>query len=156
VEGGGFARVLGFFERGKAMSKEKKIRWGWLKGMYIYTIIGAGGFGLGIILMPGKMRSLFSWPYGDPVALGVTGSVYMSFALLSILGLRSPLKFAPVLLLQLSYKVIWLGGVFLPLFFAGKFPAFGLLHVLIFLSYVIGDLIAIPFSHLVSKADVCV
>lgn len=29
------------------------IRWGWLKIMYWYTIIGAGGFGLGIIVLRG-------------------------------------------------------------------------------------------------------
>jgi hypothetical protein len=44
------------------MSKNTKIRWGWLKGMYIYTIVGAGGFGLGIIIMPDVMRSIFAWP----------------------------------------------------------------------------------------------
>jgi molybdopterin-binding protein len=32
------------------MSKDINVRWGWLKGMYIYTIVGAGGVGLGIIL----------------------------------------------------------------------------------------------------------
>lgn len=37
----------------------KIIRWAWLKGMYIYTIVGAGGFGLGIIFIPGFMRSFF-------------------------------------------------------------------------------------------------
>ncbi len=26
---------------GKAMSKDTKIRWGWIKGMYIYTIVVA-------------------------------------------------------------------------------------------------------------------
>ncbi len=34
------------------MSKEFNVRWGWLKGMYIYTIVGAGRFGLGIIFVP--------------------------------------------------------------------------------------------------------
>ena len=34
------------------MPEEHKIRYGWLKAMYIYTIVGAGGFGLGIIVMP--------------------------------------------------------------------------------------------------------
>ena len=84
------------------MSKEINIRWNWLKGMYIYTIIGAGGFGLGIIMIPDIMRSIFGWPDQDPIVFGVSGSVYVSFALVSILGFRSPLKFAPVLLLQLS------------------------------------------------------
>ena len=88
------------------MKKDINIRWGWLRFMYWYTIVGAGGFGLGIILIPNVMRSIFGWPSQDPIVFGVTGSVYLSFALLSILGLRTPLKFVPVLLLQLSYKVI--------------------------------------------------
>ena len=129
------------------MAQEYKVRWGWLKGMYIYTIIGAGGFGLGIIIMPESMRSIFGWPSQDPIVFGVVGSVYLSFALLSILGLRSPLKFTPVLLLSLSYKVVWFIGVIPPLLLAGKFPAYGLLYVVVFASYLIGYLIAIPFSY---------
>ena len=31
------------------MNHETKIRWGWLKFMYTYTLIGAGNFGLGIL-----------------------------------------------------------------------------------------------------------
>ena len=133
------------------MSKDINVRWGWLKAMYIYTIVGAGGFGLGIIVIPNVMRSIFSWPGQDPVVLGVTGSVYLSFGLLSILGLRAPLKFAPVLLLQLSYKVIWFIGVIIPILAAGKFPTYAILHVVIFATYIIGDLIAIPFSYVFSK-----
>jgi hypothetical protein len=34
------------------MENQIKIRYGWLKGMYIYTILGAGLSGLGMILMP--------------------------------------------------------------------------------------------------------
>ena len=129
------------------MTKELNVRWGWLKGMYIYTIIGAGGFGLGIIIMPESMRSIFGWPSQDPIVFGVVGSVYLSFALLSILGLRSPLKFTPVLLLSLSYKVVWFIGVSTPLLLTGKFPAYGLLYVAIFASYLIGYMIAIPFWY---------
>ena len=135
------------------MSGNDKIRWGWLKFMYWYTIVGAGGFGLGIIFIPGMMRSIFGWPVQDPLVYGVTGSVYASFALLSVLGLSAPLKFAPVLLLQLSYKVVWFIGVPLPLLIAGKFPMYGILHVVVFATYIIGDLIAIPFSYLFSKSD---
>ncbi len=133
------------------MSNEMNVRWGWLKGMYIYTIVGAGGFGLGIIVIPNVMRSIFGWPSQDPIVFGVTGSVYLSFALLSILGLRSPLKFTPILLLQLTYKVVWFIGVILPILFAGKFPTYAILLVVIFATYIIGDLIAIPFSYVFSK-----
>ena len=133
------------------MSQDNKVRWGWLKGMYIYTIVGAGGFGLGIITMPDAIRTIFGWPGQDPIVLGVTGSVYLSFALLSILGLRSPLKFAPVLLLQLSYKLVWFIGVILPIVMTAKFPSYAILQVVIFATYIIGDLIAIPFSYVFAK-----
>ena len=134
------------------MSQDKNVRWGWLKGMYIYTIICAGGFGLGIIFMPDVIRSMFGWPVQDPIVFGITGSVYVSFALLSILGLRSPLKFSPVLLLQLSYKVIWFIGVIFPLAVTAKFPSYAIVYVVIFATFVIGDLIAIPFWYVFAKA----
>jgi hypothetical protein len=133
------------------MSKELKVRWGWLKGMYIYTIIGAGGVGLGIVVMPDGMRSMFGFPSQDPIVFGVLGSVFVAFGLLSILGLRSPLKFAPILLLQLCYKVVWFVGVILPILFAGKFPNYALIYVVVFATYIIGDLIAIPFSYVFAK-----
>ena len=135
------------------MENNSSIRWGWLKAVYIYTIVGAGGFGLGIIVIPKVMLSIFSWPNQDPIVYGVTGSVYLSFALLSILGLRAPLKFVPVLLLQLSYKVVWFIGVIIPILLAGKFPLYAILHVIIFASFIIGDLIAIPFSYVFAKSS---
>ena len=79
------------------------------------------------------------------------GSVYLSFGLLSILGLKAPLKFVPVLLLQLCYKVVWFIGVVAPILFTGKFQPYAILHVVIFLTYIVGDLIAIPFSYVFGK-----
>jgi len=133
------------------MSKDINVRWGWLKFMYIYTIVGAGGFGLGIIVIPNVMKSVFRWPSQDPIVFGVTGSVYLAFAILSILGLRSPLRFVPVLLLQICYKVVWFIGVILPLLVVGEFPMYAVLLVVIFATYIIGDLIAIPFSYVFAK-----
>ncbi len=133
------------------MPKDVNIRWGWLKGMYIYTIVGAGMFGLGMLFFPEMIRSAFRWPVNEPIAFGVIGSVYAAFGLLSILGLRSPLKFAPLLLLQLCYKSIWFIGVLVPLLVSAHFPAYGITMVIIFITYIIGDLIAIPFSHVFAK-----
>lgn len=133
------------------MAEDVNVRLGWLKGMYIYTIVGAGGAGLGIIAIPEVMRSVLGWPHQDQIAIGITGSVYLAFALLSLLGLRSPLKFTPVLMLQLTYKVVWLIGVILPMLFAGRFPQYALLFTVIFVTYIIGDLIAIPFSYVFAK-----
>jgi len=58
------------------MIEKNKIRYGWLKAMYIYTIAGAGGFGLGMIVMPTIMRNVFSWPDQVPYVFGKeTGAV---------------------------------------------------------------------------------
>jgi hypothetical protein len=75
----------------------------------------------------------------------------LAFAFLSILGLRSPLKFSPVLLLQLSYKAIWFIGVVLPLLATGNFPSYALVYVVIFASYIVGDVIAIPFWYVFGR-----
>lgn len=132
------------------MSEVKGIRWGWLKAMYILTILIAGGFGLGIIFVPDQIKSFFHSTC-DPIPYGIVGSVFLAFGLLAILGLRDPLKFVPVLLLQLTYKVVWLVAVVLPLLLTGKFPVSYTLTVLIFVLYIVGDVIAIPFSYVFKK-----
>jgi ABC-type Fe3+-siderophore transport system permease subunit len=75
-----------------------KIRFSWLKVMYLWTIISAGGFGLGLLAAPGMMQAMNGWPSQDPILLGITGSMLVAFALVSILGYWSPLKFVPVFL----------------------------------------------------------
>ncbi len=97
------------------------------------------------------MISMFGWPKQDPIVLGITGSIYLSFTLLSILGLRNPIKFMPILLMQLCYKVIWFIAVFLPLLIIGQFPLYAILHVVIFATFIIGDIIVLPFSDLIAK-----
>ena len=135
------------------MPKPFVIRHGWMRFMYLYTILGAGGFGLGIVTMPELMKAAFRWPADDPIALGIVGSVYVAFAVLSVLGLRDPLKFAPVLLLQLCYKSVWFVAVVLPLLIRGRFPDYGLLTAAIFATYIVGDLIAIPFPYLLVRTS---
>jgi hypothetical protein len=119
--------------------------------MYIYTIVVAGFLGVGIIVMPEMIKTKFPWPVEEPTAFGIVGSVYVAFGLLSILGLRSPLKFVPILLMQLFYKAVWFIGVFIPLLVTGNFPSYAISMVIIFVTYIIGDLIAIPFSYIFAK-----
>jgi len=131
--------------------KDINVHWGWLKFMYIFTIVVAGGFGLGVIFIPNVITSMYRMPKQDPIIFGIVGSVYVAFGILSILGLRSPLKFVPILLLQLCYKVIWFVGIILPLLFVEPFPMYGISFIVIFAIFIIGDLIAIPFSYVFAK-----
>lgn len=135
------------------MSRHINIRWGWLRFMYIYIIIGGIGAGLGIIFIPDTMKSLFNWPIQEPVLLGLVGSVDLGFGITSIFGLRSPLKFVPVLFVQFCYKSIFLITVVLPLLFTGKFPGYAALFSIIYATYVIGDAIAIPFPYIFRKEE---
>jgi len=129
------------------------IRWRWLRFMYLYTVFGAGGFGLAMLAMPERMKDVFRWPGDEPIALSIVASIYLAFGVLSIFGLRSPLKFVPVLLLQLCYKLVWFVGAVVPLLVSGRFPGYALPTAAIFATYVIGDVIAIPFSYVLTKQE---
>jgi hypothetical protein len=133
------------------MPTEKPIRWGWLRFLYAYTIAGAGGTGLVMILKPGFVPSLFGMPDQDPFIYGIAGSIWLAFGILSVLGLRAPVRFLPVLLMQLCYKTIWLAGVVFPLLLRGDFPMYGVIFTLVMASYVVLDLVAIPFPLLWGK-----
>ncbi len=133
------------------MSDGGKVRFGWLRLMYVWTILGAGGFGLMALFAPSLLESLMGFPAQDPFLRGVIGSVYVAFGILSILGLRSPLKFVPVLFLQLCYKVIWFIVVLLPRLVGGQLPAHAMALALVFATYIVGDLIAIPFGRLFTR-----
>ena len=133
------------------MPKDYKVRWGWLKFMYIYTAVGAGGFGLGMVFVPDVVISMFKFPSQDPIVFGAFGCMLISSGILGILGLRSPLKFVPLLLFQLSYKSIWFICVLLPFLLVNELQTHVIVFILIFASYIIGDLIAIPFSYIFTR-----
>lgn len=133
------------------MNQDAEFRMGWIKGMYVYTILGAGGFGLMMLFVPGLVDTVFGIPAKDPMLYGVAASAWLGFGLLSVLGLRSPVKFLPVLLMQCVYKTIWVLGVLLPLIVKGELPGYAPLMIVVMVSYIIGDLIAIPFPHVLKK-----
>ena len=129
------------------MTSQHTIRWRWLKAMYVYTAIVAGGFGLAVVLVPARVQALSGMPAQDPVVFGLNGSLFLSFGLAALAGIRAPLKYCPVLLMELVYKLIWLLCVVLPLVLQGEFPASAAAQVVLFLTFVVGDLVAIPFRY---------
>ncbi|MGE5458754.1 MAG: hypothetical protein ACM3RX_10405 [Methanococcaceae archaeon] len=70
---------------------------------------------MGVVIAPDLVISMLNWPSYDPIVFGIFGSLYVASGLVSVLGLRAPLKFVPVLLLQLTCKIVWFLGVALPL-----------------------------------------
>jgi hypothetical protein len=119
--------------------------------MYFYTLIGAGLSGLAVILVPEKMIALNRFAPQDPMIFGVVGSVWLAFGILSIFGLLYPLKFLPVLMMQLFYKSFWIIGVVLPIFFKGGLSTNDIAFVAGMATFIVGDLIAIPFPYVFSN-----
>src|SRR5205814_1157093 len=74
--------------------------------LYMYTILGAGVAGVWTVLAPSSFVSALGIPAQDPFMFGVVGCVYAAFAVVAALGLRAPLVFAPVFLVQLAYKLL--------------------------------------------------
>lgn len=124
---------------------------GALRVLYVYTIVGTGLIGVWILLAPRSFAAAFAIPPSDPYLLGIAGAVWTAFAVSAALGLRAPARFAPVLLLQLVYKSLWLVAVFAPRAVHGDVPPSAWLIAAVFVSYVIFDLIALPFSSLLSR-----
>ena len=67
------------------VSKDIEARWGWLKFMHIYSIVGAGGFGLGMVFVPDVIISMFKFPDQDPIVLGAFGCMLISSGILALL-----------------------------------------------------------------------
>jgi hypothetical protein len=55
------------------------------------------------------------------------------------------------LLIQLIYKSVWFIAIILPILFAGKLEIYTIGFIVFFFIYIVGDLIAIPFSYIFAK-----
>jgi hypothetical protein len=83
---------------------------------------------------------------------GVAYSFWGAFTLLAILGLLHPLKMIPLLLVQFSYKIIWLIIVAYPLWTVNqlKGPTAEEMTTVMLLGFVI-DLIVIPWPYVLES-----
>ena len=54
-------------------------RLGWLRGMCLYTALGAGVAGLIVLLTPRWLVMQLQMPGYDEVVLGIVGSCYVAF-----------------------------------------------------------------------------
>lgn len=131
---------------------KEQTRVNWLRGMYLANVLISGPIGLANLMAPATMRALMGIPPGDPVHYGIAaGALPLAFGIAGGIGLRSPLRMAPVLLLQVLYKTLFLIGLVLPLAVKGPIPGYSVPLIVLFALYIAGDLVAIPFSSLFSE-----
>ena len=86
-----------------------------LKLMYLLIIVIEIPLGLFMLIAPDLFISLLGFPTPqDPIIFGVAASIWLAFGVISLLALRNPMKFVPILLFQFIYKCIWFIGIILP------------------------------------------
>jgi len=76
-----------------------------MRGLFFLNFISLAFDNWGTILFPDSQMDTLT---------GVTISFWAGFSLLNLLGVRFPLKFVPILMLQLLYKSAWIIGTYLP------------------------------------------
>ena len=82
-----------------------------LRAGYLLIVLG-----LGLVVWPSILSPAKSW---EP-AHGVIAAMLAALSLLSLLGLRSPLRMLPILLWEICWKAFWLTRVALPLWLGGR------------------------------------
>ncbi len=86
-----------------------------LKIVYIANIVVAGWISFASMTSPKKAaETVFQNSYPSTEVIRLVGCLWLSIAILSILGLWKPITFSPILLVQLIYKGTWLLIVALP------------------------------------------
>jgi hypothetical protein len=130
---------------------EIKVHPNWLRFMYAYTLATGGSSGLALLLAPSAASSLLNLPVQEPIIGGIAYSVWLACGILCIFGLRSPVKFSPILLFDVAYKAIWLVAVVVPREALGQLPSFAVTMTILYLTIIIGDLVAIPWRYLLAK-----
>jgi hypothetical protein len=104
-------RVLGFYATGVySMSGISTLRLYLLRAGYLYIAVGLATFELPALLHPENLSRL------DAVVLSMLGA----FALLTVLGIRYPLKMLPLLFFEFVWKSIWVVAFGLPLLLSGR------------------------------------
>ncbi len=90
------------------MSEVSTFRLYLLRAMYAYMFVGLAIF---------KWPEILNPPPGISNTGTVVGSVLGAISLLAVLGIRYPLKMLPLLFFELLWKVLWVVGWGLPLWF---------------------------------------
>jgi hypothetical protein len=143
-------RIRGYGERLTTETVNVKYHPKWMQVMFILNIIFAGFAGVaGLLKLPNTPMSI---PSTEPFLSGVAYSVWLGIAILSIAGLRSPLKFAPVLIFGMTYKTIWELGVVLPNLISGvALPQGVMLNGVAWIFIIVGYAVAVPWKYIFAK-----
>ena len=120
-----------------------------IRAAFAINIVAAGVPGFLIVFFPAFAEVNVLGAAQDLFTMGIVGSVWLAIGALSILGLFYPLQLAPIFLVQIIYKSVWIVAVALPLLAAGDARA---LPFIVFFSLAVGLFAyAVPFRALFAR-----
>jgi len=122
--------------------------------IYVANVIVAGSVGVISLFSPDRAtHSVFSGIGGDPAIIRLVGSLWLSIAVVSLLGLIYPLQASPVLAIQLIYKACWLCFAYAPNRIGKHTPKLPHGMAAFFLVWVLLIPLIFPYSYFISTID---
>lgn len=123
-----------------------------LTAMYVAAILGAGVAGAVTLFVPGLAgQYVFGADTQVEVYLKIVGAIWLAIGLIAIAGLLDPMRYLPILLLQLVYKSTWLICAAYPAVLRGRMTAGRTGLTVLFTVWVIALLVFVPFQALLSS-----
>ena len=126
-----------------------------LKLQYWHTALVTIPLGLSIILFPKQAtKAMKGLKEQDQTVFGICGAVWLAFGLLATRGIRDPLKWSPLLVLQFTYKVIWFTAVLGLMAARGEFELESAKGFMLgFAPFVAADIVAVPWKYLLGRSE---
>jgi hypothetical protein len=125
------------FPKDKPMPDVSPLRLNLLRACYALLVLG-----LGITIWPAIVVGAADLP----LMTGAVNALLGALGVLSIVGLFSPLRMLPLLVFEVTWKVIWVFSVALPLWLSGRWsPEAG--AILFAVAWVVPFVFIIPWRH---------
>ncbi|KAL4448557.1 hypothetical protein ABPG75_005776 [Micractinium tetrahymenae] len=129
-----------------------------MRFLYLLNIAIPGALALYHLMAPaGAARALWGSgsvaPLNPPLALPMLGAWWAAIVVVSLLGLREPYKFSPVMLMQILYKFAFLGKAIIPLAMAGRWSSIPTAPVATYASYLLPLFACAPWGYWLGGAE---
>lgn len=122
-----------------------------LRVMYVTNIVGAGLPGLAITVAPTWADANIGGGGQDPVFFGMLGAIWLAIGVLSIVGLRHPVRLSALFAVQVVYKSVWIAAVALPMLARGERLADVVPYAVFFGLVVLAWAAGAPFAWLLAR-----
>lgn len=122
-----------------------------LKIMFGAAVLGAGVVGVLTLFAPAIAgQYVFAGATEVDLYLRILGALWLALGAVAILGFSNPMRFAPILLVQLVYKTAWLAIAAYPALIAGERSPGLLFLAVMFSVWVLALTVTIPFRALIA------